>query len=150
MAQKLRGDGTIRLTARMPAQLAARVQREAIERGLTKLKPRREGLERDLASLRRVASIVKQDRLSERRIIPAALAQVEREREAIRKQAAKRAEAEAQEFAALEHLLAHVDDDRLIAPRDPGARAELVAAIVDLGWCQPGPAGATEWAGTVG
>jgi hypothetical protein len=66
-----------------------------------KLAPQREALERDLDRLRRVRRLVAQDTLSEGRIIPAALAQVEAERAAIGKRAAKRAEAEAeaQEFA---------------------------------------------------
>jgi hypothetical protein len=43
------------------------------------------------------------------------------------------------EWAALERLLAHVDDDRVIPPREPQARVELVAAIDALGWCRRAP-----------
>jgi hypothetical protein len=43
------------------------------------------------------------------------------------------------EWVALEAVLRHVDDDRLIPPRDPAARTALGEAMVRLGWHRAAP-----------
>ncbi len=48
-------------------------------------------------------------------------------------------ELQAAEWAAPERLLLHIDEDRIIVPRDPIERNRLVADIFTLGWTRRRP-----------